>query len=83
MEHPMKARFAMLRDRARRKQIPFDLDLFWLVEWLRQNNYNPLVHHIDRICSLGGYTKGNLQLLDGVDNIAKGNRERYGQAHLY
>ena len=78
----MSARLAHLRDRAQRKKLPFDLDIFWLVDFLKRSNYNPMIHHIDRICVLGGYTKGNLQILDGADNIAKGNRERHGQAHL-
>lgn len=80
---PLSARLAKLRDRAAQKKLPFDLDIAWLTDFLTQNNYNPAVHHIDRICVLGGYTKGNLQLLDGSDNIAKGNRERYGQAWMY
>lgn len=81
--HPMEDRLANLRSRAKKKKLPFDLDASWLAEFLKVSGYDPSVHHIDRICVLGGYTKGNLQILDGGENISKGNRERYGQAYLY
>lgn len=78
----MRARFAMLRDRANRKKIPFDLELDWLANFLEKNHYNPLYHAIDRICVLGGYIKSNLQIIDQAQNIAKGNRERHNQTFL-
>jgi len=79
----MKARLSSLRRRARDKGIPYDLDLKWLDDFLTRNSYDPTLHHIDRISALGGYTKGNLQLLLISENIAKGNRERHGQAHFF
>lgn len=79
----MKARLAAIRDRANRKGIPYDLDLDWLDSFLTCNGYDPKTHHIDRISALGGYTKGNLQLLLISDNIAKGNRERHGHMQLF
>lgn len=78
----MAARLATLRDRARKKKLPFDLELKWLSEFLLRNNYNSTEHHIDRICSIGGYTKSNLQILSIGENIAKGNRERHGECHM-
>jgi len=81
--NPLKSILSSLRNRARRKGIPYDLDLDWLDEFLTTHDFNRSLHQIDRICVLGGYTKGNLQLLPYSENIAKGNRERYGQAHLF
>jgi len=78
----MKATLAILRDRAKRKKVPFDLDLPWLTEFLTSNNYDSKLHHIDRIRTWEGYTKANLQILDCRENIAKGNRERYGKLWL-
>ena len=80
--NPIGAKLAMLRDRAARKRVPFDLDVEWLREFLATNNYDPAEHHIDRIKTWLGYTKGNLQVLPMSENIAKGNRERYGQIEL-
>ena len=80
---PVKARLGWLRSRATRKGCAFDLDAIWLAKFLEDSGYDPKLHHIDRVCVLGGYTKGNLQVLPFADNIAKGNRERRGQAHLF
>ena len=80
--NPLKARLGWLRDRARQKKAPFDLTLEWLDNFLRRHDYNPTLHHIDRISSIGGYTKHNLQVLTVADNVAKGNRERHGQCFL-
>lgn len=80
---PMKARLAHLRDHANQKGIPFDLDLEWLDGFLTRNGYDPTLHHIDRISALGGYTKGNLQILPSSENVAKGNRERHGHMQLF
>lgn len=75
--NPMKAKLAILRDRASRKRVPFDLDLSWLIEFVLVNAYDPTVHHIDRVKTHLGYTKDNLQVLPCGANIAKGNRERH------
>tara|TARA_R110000868_G_scaffold64854_3_gene194614 strand:+ start:1261 stop:1617 length:357 start_codon:yes stop_codon:yes gene_type:complete len=81
--NPVKARLFALKDRARRKKLAFDLDHEWLAGFLAKNGYDPALHHIDRICVLGGYVKTNLQVLPISDNIAKGNRERHGQAYAF
>lgn len=75
--NPMKARLAVLRDRATRKRVPFDLDLPWLIEFVLVNAYDPAIHHIDRVKTHLGYTKDNLRVLPAGENIAKGNRERH------
>lgn len=80
--NPIGARLAMLRDRATRKKVPFDLDYDWLKDFLETNKYDPAEHHIDREKTWLGYTKGNLQVLPMSENIAKGNRERYGKLEL-
>lgn len=81
--NPLKNYLSVLRERAIKKKIPFDLDLEWLGEFLEKNHFDRSLHHVDRICVFGGYTKGNLQVLLISENIAKGNRERYGQAHMF
>lgn len=80
--NPMKAKLAILRDRAARKKVPFDLTVEWLTEFLRENAYNSSEHHIDRVKPWLGYVMGNLQILPCDENIAKGNRERYGKMEL-
>lgn len=77
--NPIAATLSMLRRRAKDKKIPFDLTLPWLTEFLTTNGYDSSVHHIDRIKTWLGYTMGNLQVLTMSENIAKGNRERYGK----
>jgi len=81
--NPLKARLANLRKRAKANGVPFDLDIEWLYTFLEANAYDPKIHHIDRKITWGGYTKGNLQVLPYSENIAKGNRERHGQAHMF
>lgn len=78
----MKARLAILRARAIRKKVPFDLTLEWLTEFLLKNAYDPTEHHIDRVKTWLGYVMGNLQILPCAENIAKGNRERHGKMKL-
>jgi hypothetical protein len=77
--NPIKAKLAILRDRAKRKKVPFDLTVEWLTEFLATHHYDPKEHHIDRIKTWLGYTMDNLQVLPMSENIAKGNRERYGK----
>lgn len=80
--NPVAARLAVLRDRAQRKHLAFDLTLPWLERFLRENAHDPSIHHIDRISAGRGYVMGNLQVLPIADNIAKGNRERWGQLQI-
>jgi len=75
--NPIKALLAHLRWRATAKGVPFDLPLNWFVSFLRDNHYDRTLHHIDRIRTWEGYVQGNIQVLDGGENIAKGNRERH------
>lgn len=79
---PMKAKLAILRDRAARKRVPFDLTLAWLTEFLAAGGYDSAEHHIDREKPWLGYVMGNLQILSSSENIAKGNRERHGKMEL-
>lgn len=76
-ENPDHAKWAILRDRAARKRVPFDLTVGWLSAFLDRNEYDSALHHIDRIRAWEGYVMGNLQVLPCADNIAKGNRERW------
>lgn len=72
----------MLRDRAQRKGLTFDLTFEWLADFCERNGYDPYWHHIDRISCAKGYVKGNLQVLPSGENIAKGNRERGEQLQI-
>ncbi len=81
-KNPDHARLSILRDRAARKHVPFDLSLEWLQAFLDVNEYDPTLHHIDRIRTREGYVMGNLQVLPCAENIAKGNRERRGQTEM-
>lgn len=75
--NPVKAKLAILRDRAARKRVPFDLTLEWLTRFLTLGGYNPKEHHIDRVKPWLGYVMDNLQILPMDENIAKGNQERH------
>lgn len=80
--NPMKAKLAILRDRAARKKVPFDLTVAWLTEFLAAGGYDSKERHIDRDKPWLGYVMGNLQILPSSENIAKGNRERHGKMEL-
>lgn len=77
--NPVKAILHNLRSRAGHKHLTFDLTLEWLTDFLQRTGHDPQLHHIDRISAGKGYVMGNLQVLPIADNIAKGNRERWGQ----
>lgn len=78
-KNKVRATLAMLRWRATKKKLEFDLTVGWLESFLAFNCYDSTLHHIDRISAGRGYVIGNLQILPIADNIAKGNRERWGQ----
>lgn len=81
-EHPLQAAFCRIRDRARRKKIPFDLTLFQLAEVAIEAGYAPGSGlHLDRKDATLGYTKGNVQVLTGTENIIKGNKERWTEKY--
>ena len=82
-KNPMKAWLAHIRDRARRKKVPFNLNVVYLTAFVTSQNYNPHLHHLDRIIPPKGYVMGNLQILNIDINISKGNRERNGQYQMY
>lgn len=75
--NPAKALLAHLRDRASRKHVPFGIPFRWFELFLRKSHYDRKLHHIDRRIPALGYTKNNIQVLNGEANIAKGNRERH------
>lgn len=77
--NPVKAILHQIRSRAGHKHLTFDLTLAWLTDFLQRTGHDPSLHHIDRISAGKGYVMGNLQVLPIADNIAKGNRERWGQ----
>lgn len=79
---PAKALLAHLRWRAKVKDVPFDLTPVWFELFLRRGGYDRRLHHIDRIRTWEGYTMSNIQILDGAENIAKGNRERHVAAKM-
>lgn len=81
--HQLKARFAVVRDRAIRKGLCFELTLDDFVELEALcGGVITSRHHIDRISSAKGYTRDNVQVLSAADNTAKGNRERGAQLQL-
>ncbi len=75
--NPVKCLLAWLKDRAKKKKVPFDLTFRWFAKFLVKHHYDHTRHHIDRIRTHLGYTKGNVQVLECSENIAKGNRERW------
>lgn len=81
-ENPIAALLGNIRSRAGRKKLEFSITLEWFSQFLLDNHYDRCLHHIDRISAGKGYVMGNLQVLPIADNIAKGNRERWGQFHL-
>lgn len=76
-QNPVKALLADIRHHASENGVPYDLDFEWFEKFLLENGYDRKLHHIDRREPWKGYTKGNLQVLDASENIAKGNKERY------
>lgn len=70
-----------IRARARRKKIECSITLVEFKEFCLLNNYQPRVHHIDRIEATDGYHIHNIQVLGGAENIAKGNRERHSERY--
>lgn len=74
--NPVKSLLAHLRWRAKKKGVDFDLTYNWMANFLVSFRYDRTIHHIDRIKTWLGYTKGNIQVLVAAENIAKGNRER-------
>lgn len=81
--NPVRAAWAHIRDRAKKKNLPFDLDFEWFKDWAEKSKYinnkgvTSYALHIDRRIRSLGYVKTNVQVLTCRDNVAKGNRERH------
>lgn len=78
---PVHNVLAHLRERARRKRVPFDLTVSYL-EWLLEGSLYMLERgrergclHIDRVKPADGYVIGNLRILDGIQNRVKGAKD--------
>jgi len=83
--NPVTSILNTIRDRARRRGIPFSLSLQEFKEFCATNGYNSRQHHIDRDDPTDGYHLHNIVVLGASANIAKGNRERHSpryQAYL-
>lgn len=83
LKNPIKACVTRLRERAKKKKVPFNIRVVWFAAFIASQNYDKRFHHIDRIIPPKGYVEGNLQVLDIDKNIAKGNRERHGQYQMF
>lgn len=70
-----------IRGRARRKKIECTITLAEFKVFCAEHNYQPRMHHIDRIEAIEGYHIWNIQVLGGGENIAKGNRERHSERY--
>lgn len=87
IRNPIASGFCKLRDRAKRRGIPFEITLPEYRQIVLSSGY--LVRsgsfigclQLDRIDAKKGYTLGNLQVLTVSENAAKGNRER--MSHEY
>lgn len=81
--HPVENAFASVRDRARKKQIPFELTLAEFRQFVSEagqgyvEGRGPYVGqlHLDRIDPTRGYVIGNLQVLRAEENSRKGAGE--------
>lgn len=78
LNNPVSACFSQIRDRARRKRIPFDLTLVEFTAFAVRTGYADTrgqftgMMHIDRIDALAGYHADNIQLLECSENSRKG-----------
>lgn len=78
MEHPVEAHFAQIRDRARRREIPFTITLddyreaIAGTEYTNRRGRRAWNLHIDRRDALKGYEPGNIRVMLAAANCAKG-----------
>lgn len=74
---------ADLRQRASRKQVPFDLTMEYMLslegmeEYMAKRGTSTGSLHLDRKETALGYTMGNVRVMLAGLNVAKGNRERH------
>lgn len=86
---PVKSVFERLKRRSAKLEVPFGFTVecircFFSIhrEYLELKGNSPSSLHLDRRVNELGYTPQNLRPLVASRNIAKGNRERYGQPDI-
>lgn len=81
-KHPVAAKFADLRSRAKRRGIVFTLTLEEFTktvegsDYIQQTEVKPQSLQIDRINCFLGYEAGNIQVITTSENAKKGNAEK-------
>lgn len=89
MENPARAHFTQIRDRAKRKKIPFRLtfaEYLTLIEGTRytdQRGRERHCYHIDRIDAVKGYELANLRVITATENCTKGATEDKERRRAY
>jgi len=79
--NPIRAIYNAVKNKARRRRIPFDLDFAVFEQLCHETDYHArrgrsVKHlHIDRIDALRGYHNDNVQILTAEDNIDKSHHE--------
>jgi hypothetical protein len=79
--NPIRAIYNAVKNKARRRRIPFDLDYEIFERLCRETEYHArrgraVTHlHIDRIDALRGYHNDNVQILTAAENREKLNHE--------
>lgn len=79
--NPIRARYNAIKNKARRRRIPFDLDLDFFTDLCIRTGYHQSCGrrledlHIDRIDALRGYHNDNVQVLTAAENRSKSNDE--------
>jgi len=82
MNNPMKAFFAQIRDRARRRGTPFTISYQYFIETTRETGYDVLrgrntqCLHLDRVDCLKGYEPGNIRVISALDNLRKAAEDK-------
>lgn len=81
IRHPIHYMLKNLKDSARKRGIPFHLELDEFTDWVLNTAY-PLARgcqanmlHIDRIRNWEGYTINNIQILTCRENVEKERKE--------
>jgi len=80
--NPIKAIYSAIKNKARRRRIPFTLTFEHFEEICIGTGYHITrgrkagSMHLDRIDALKGYEDGNVQVLEAIENIMKGNSEK-------
>jgi hypothetical protein len=80
--NPIRAIYNAVKNKARRRSIPFDLELGFFTELCQQTGYHQnrgraLENlHIDRIDALRGYHNDNVQIITAEENLRKRDEEQ-------